>query len=239
MQRYVKFTQAKYDQLFKPGVAIQPICCFGDVRTATVVTVGVNPSVGEFENGHWPPEEMSHIPLARRCKSYFAADGVAPYHDFFTPWKQALACLGTSYETGAAVHLDLSPRASRYVREFREPFEQELFLEMIQRDLWVFFATLDLCRNAKLLLIAGSVTGRYYINEFLQRFAPDYGYALGGAFDRGQCKGKGKTCWHELSSPSRKLPVFFCSCGPAANDPTVLPSRICHNAEELRLRLKQ
>lgn len=230
VQRYVHFTQARYAQLFKPGVPVHPICCFGDVQNATVVTVGVNPSVGEFEEGHWPPAEMSHIAPAHRCKVYFATDGNAAHHEFFTPWKQALACLGTGYETGGAVHLDLSPRATRYIRQLEQGFESDLFLEMVQRDLWVFFATLALGQNAKLLLIAGTVTGRYYINEFLQRFAPDYGYAIGGAFDRRAHPGQGKTCWHELAKSDRKLPAFFCSTSPAANKPSVLPERICANA---------
>jgi hypothetical protein len=195
VQRYETFTQAKYAPLLKTGVQTHPICCFGDPANAKLVTVGVNPSIGEFENRGWP-DELTHTDLAARYRNYFSDTAQTTAHSFFTPWKEALAYLGISYESGQAVHLDLSPRATRYIRELRDAFEQELFLEMVQRDLWLFFATLSLCGNVRLILVAGSVTGKFYINEFLQRNAPDYGYALAGAFNRRQHSGPGKTCWH-------------------------------------------
>jgi hypothetical protein len=234
VQQYTKATQPRYSQLFKPLVPTHPICCFGEPAKAVVVTVGVNPSVGELENGSWPCDEMPPNALADRCRNYFSAATAAAQHRFFKPWKQALTCLGTSYEAGSAVHLDLSPRATRYIRKLDPGFENELFLEMVRRDLWVFFATLALCRNVKLLLVAGSVTKRHYINEFLQRFAPDYGHALGGAFVRAKSKGRGKTCWHEVDPAERKLPAFFCSSGPAANNSSLLGQRVCENAPALK-----
>ena len=234
IQRYVQFTQPRYEPLSKSGVTPHPICCFGDPATAVAVTVGVNPSAAEFENGLWPHEPMEHKALAKECRGYFGRRDVASHHKFFTPWKQALQSLGLSYESGDAAHVDLSPRATRCIRDLKPGFENELFLEMVQQDLWMFFATLDLCRKVKLLLIAGSVTGRYFMNEFLQRFAPNYGHALGGAFVRTAVKGPGKTCWHELADSKRKLPTFFCSSGPASKTPMLLPQRI--QANELRLR---
>jgi hypothetical protein len=233
VQRYVQFTQPRYEPLFKSGVTPHPICCFGDPATAVVVTVGANPSVGELENGSWPRQPMAHTALAERCRGYFSGNGATSHHKFFKPWKQGLECLGVSYESGGAVHVDLSPRATRYISDLKPGFENELFLEMVQQDLWMFFATLDLCSKAKVLLMAGSVTGRYFMNEFLQRFAPDYGHALGGAFVRGAFKGPGKTCWHELSNSKRKLPTFFCSSGPASRTPGLLPQRVCENASRI------
>ena len=41
-----------------------PVISFGDVRTARVATVGINPSFVEFSGGH--------IPLAARGRSLFA-----------------------------------------------------------------------------------------------------------------------------------------------------------------------
>jgi hypothetical protein len=239
VQRYVEFTQAKYAPLLKSNVPTHPICCFGNPAQARVITIGVNPSVGEFDDHRWAAEAMSHNALAERCRTYFAAGAPAAPHSFFTPWREALACLDVTYEAGQAVHLDLSPRATRYIRELRDAFEKELFLEMVQRDLWTFFGTLDLCSDARLILIAGSVTGKYYINEFLQRFAPDHGWALAGAFDRRQHTGPGTTTRHELQNSNRDLPVFFCSCGPAAANPALLTTRICDNAPALIELLEQ
>ena len=239
VQRYVKFTQPRYDHLFKAAVPSHPVCCFGDPAKAVIVTVGANPSVGEFERRHWPSEQMAHKALADRCRGYFTGGGATPHQKFFGPWNEALKWLGTNYESGTVAHLDLSPRATRYISDLKPGFESELFLEMVQLDLWIFFATLDLCRNVKLLLIAGSVTDRYYINEFLQRFAPDYGHALGGAFVRAKSKGPGRVCWHELTNAERKLPVFFCGSGPAAKNPSLLGERISEHAAHLNRVLER
>jgi hypothetical protein len=42
-----------YAPLLKPEVATHPICSFGNPARARRVTVGVDPSVGEFENERW------------------------------------------------------------------------------------------------------------------------------------------------------------------------------------------
>ncbi|MBA4149199.1 MAG: hypothetical protein H0X66_13880 [Verrucomicrobia bacterium] len=105
---------------------------------------------------------------------------------------------------------------------------------MVERDLWTFFATLDLCQNAKLVLIAGSVTGKYYINEFLQRFAPEHGYSLDGAFNRLHQTGSGKTVKHFLTNEKKRLPLFFCSSSPSATDKRLLPQRIGKHAAALK-----
>ncbi len=110
---------------------------------------------------------------------------------------------------------------------------------MTEQDLPLFFATLRLCQNAKLLIIAGSVTGKYYINEFLHRFAPKSGYTLTPPFNRSSHPGKAKTCMHLLASDGRELPVFFCSTSPSARDKTLLPQRIRTHATELRRVLGQ
>lgn len=54
VQRYVEFTSPRYAALMTPGVVTHPICCFGKTESAEVVTVGLNPSIGEFEKSRWP-----------------------------------------------------------------------------------------------------------------------------------------------------------------------------------------
>jgi hypothetical protein len=231
VQRYSEFTAARYDALMAPGIRTHPICCFGRVESAEVVTVGVNPSCGEFAPSRWP-DTIEHTALADRCANYF--DKPNP-HPWFNPWHKALSSLRCSYGNGSSVHLDLSPRATRVVSDFKEAHEQDLFLEMVERDLWTFFATLELCDKAKLLLIAGTVTGEFYINEFLQKFAPRFGYSLDGAFRRADYPGKGKTCWHRLANKGKTIPVFFCSSSPAdRKNPEILPERIAKEAERIR-----
>ena len=81
--------------------------------------------------------------------------------------------------------------------------------------------------------MAGTVTGRYYINEFLQRAAPNYGYSLNEPFDRLKIPGRGKTAFHKLSGGGRRLEVFSCSSSPSAGDKNILPERIRENAQRL------
>ena len=184
VQRYVTLTAPRYAALHKSGVITHPICCFGDPTRAKVVTVGLNPSLGEFSPKRKWPAELNHEALAERCRTYFSAHAPCASHEWFRPWMEGLKHLDADYSAGSAVHLDLTPRATRFVSDLKDPWEQSLFLEMVERDLWTFFGALELCRQAKWILIAGTVTGRFYINEFLRRHAPDYGYSLDGAFNR-------------------------------------------------------
>jgi hypothetical protein len=231
VQRYTSLTDSLYASLLDRSLTYHPICCFGDPDKARVVTVGVNPSKGEFNAGNGWPDSITHTDLAQRCRDYFAGGRT---HRWFAPWTEALGHLGASYTTRSAVHVDLSPRATRITSELKEAWEQELFLQMIGSDLWIFFGTLQLCQNAKLLLMAGSVTGRYYINEFLQRFALSYGYSLDGAFSRSASRGKGKVAFHTLSAGGRKIDVFFCSTSPSDRNKTVLPQRVREHSVRLK-----
>jgi hypothetical protein len=91
----------------------------------------------------------------------------------------------------------------------------EKFLEMIELDLRLFFETVLLCRSAKVVLMAGAVTKRFYLNEFLQKHAGQFGFELQGGFHRRP--GGRMICPHELVSKDRhfRIPVFFFSRGPS------------------------
>jgi hypothetical protein len=226
VQHYSALTALRYAALHRSNLVTHPVCCFGDPAEARIVTVGLNPSDGEFDAARQWPTELSHAELADRCASYF----IKP-HEWFMTWTEALSHLGMSYQEGSAVHLDLSPRATRPVSDFKEAWEQELFLEMVERDLWTFFGTLGLCRKVEWVLMAGTVTGKYYINEFLQRHAPDYGYSLDGAFNRMEHPGRGKVAWHTLTGGGRALRVFFCSSSPSDRPHPLLAQRLRENQD--------
>jgi hypothetical protein len=234
VQRYTLLTSPRYRPLLETASDCHPVPCFGTPTSGLAITVGLNPSATEFKAGRSWSTPLTHSALADRCANYFTRCAPCPPHAWFKPWSDALACIGLSYENGSAIHLDLSPRATRSVSSLETAADQSLFLEMVERDLWVFFATLQLCQAARLVLLAGSVTGKYYMNEFLQRLAPAYGYTFDRPFNRRNHPGKGKTSWHWLSCAGRRLPVFFCSSSPSDGPDTLLLQRLKENGAALR-----
>lgn len=67
---YVEHTAARYEPLMQPGIVTHPICCFGYPVNAEIVTVGVNPSWGEFTESRWP-RQMKELDVLKRCMAYF------------------------------------------------------------------------------------------------------------------------------------------------------------------------
>jgi hypothetical protein len=103
-----------------------PVVAFGNARTATVATLGLNPSRVEFLDraGHELPEQHRRLETLRSlgvdsltdapdsivarvvagCDGYFQRN---PYWKWFRPLEGILTALGASYATGTACHLDL------------------------------------------------------------------------------------------------------------------------------------
>jgi len=109
-------------------------------------------------------------------------------------------------ETGSVRHIDLSPRVTHAMGEV----DGELFIEMIRNDLLCFVRFLDLATHARILLMAGSVTGDYYLNQFLIEHLPAGSELLCGFNPRTQ-PGPAKVAFHWLKTSKQKLPAFFCS----------------------------
>jgi hypothetical protein len=159
------------------GVTTHPIPFFGDATAATVLTVGVNPSAGEFVGRSWP-DHISVGELEARLVGYFNRSDVPP-HRWFSTWSEALNNLGASYQTGAA-HLDLSARPTVAMGSIAD---WRAFVRLVEGDARWFFKLLPLCKNAKVLLMAGCVTKRWYMHDFIARVAPCYEYNLTGSAD--------------------------------------------------------
>lgn len=103
-----------------------PVVAFGNARTATVATLGLNPSRVEFLDraGHELPEQHRRLETLRSlgvdslidapdaivarviagCDGYFQRN---PYWQWFRPLEGILTALGASYAAGTACHLDL------------------------------------------------------------------------------------------------------------------------------------
>ena len=221
MARVLKDTQqsgSEYAHFSRSGVTTHPIPFFGDAQSAKVLTVGVNPSAAEFVKKRVWPAELEAIELADRLCRYFVS-APAPPHPWFRTWTEALAVLDISYREAAA-HLDLSPRATVAMGSISNWQE---FASMVERDARWFFQLLTLPQAPRLILIAGCVTKRWYIDEFIARIAPAHGYELKGY---SQKTGEGRIGHLKLIGPAYEVPVFFCSVSPSGNKRRVLVSRV-------------
>ncbi|KAB8140335.1 hypothetical protein F8S13_24190 [Chloroflexia bacterium SDU3-3] len=103
-----------------------PVVAFGDVRKATIATLGLNPSRSEFQdrqgnllsNNRQRLETLSSLDITslidasddhiskifERCNMYFTHN---PYWTWFGQLEIILNALNTSYKDGSACHLDL------------------------------------------------------------------------------------------------------------------------------------
>lgn len=224
--QYEADTRKQFASLYRQDVVTYPIPFFGDVCTAKVLTIGVNPSAEEFVGRQWPLE-LNPTALTRRLLSYFEGDNV-PHHRWFRPWEESLAMLNLnlSYGCGAA-HLDLSPRATKSMAAA----DPGMFREMVNQDVDWFFKLLPLCKAARCILIAGTVTKSTYAHRFLHEVAQKYDFALTGNF---RTKGPAHTSLLHLTGPEVSLPVFFCSVSPSARNKHLLPNRVERSATMIR-----
>ena len=209
------------------AIVTQPIPFFGDIMSARVLTVGVNPSATEFRPLRWP-DQVPLDYLKNRLIGYFASEQVKP-DDWFNTWTEALEHLGTSYQVGAAylaAHLDLSPRVTRSMGSV-DPYD---FLTMVKADAKWFFELVLRCKTVRLMLMSGTVTKCYYMNDFIKRIALTHGLQFEGTLN--EKTGKSKTGYYHLRGPGIDLPCFFCSVSPS-------DKRLDENKKERRLMLVQ
>lgn len=221
---YERETWPLYVDLRADGAITHPIPFFGDISTALVLTVGVNPSATEFVNRDWPGHLRAEE-LAARLLSYFAAGAPVPPHPWFAKWTEPLSALGVAHGQGAA-HIDLSPRATRSMSVC--PVDR--FLTMMHRDVSSFFATLAVCREARLLVLAGTVTKRHYLHRYLARAAPEYGYAV--SIDE-ETRGPAPVAMGTLRGRRCSLPFFFCGVSPSARGASALGRRLRERSSHL------
>jgi hypothetical protein len=191
---------------------------FGKLLDAEVLTVGLNPSYSEFEGNRWSGINKAEEAL-NRLLEYFDCN-ISP-HRWFGTWETALHAIEASYYDGTrrylAAHVDVWPRATRGV----SGLPSSKLEETIRRELPFFVSTLKQAKNVRLILMAGSVTTKFYLNHFLKVHLQG-GSELRGSFDPFAQRGPGKTVFHRLRIGRRELPVFFCSTSPSGNNREVL-----------------
>jgi hypothetical protein len=217
-------TASKYAGLMEPDRVVIPIPFFGQVDRAHVLTVGVNPSAREFKERGWP-NTVDTTYLANRLLHYFENPEILP-HPWFHAWSNALRCLGVAYESGTAAHIDVSPRATIAMSKV-DPDE---FLYMATHDVKWLFELLGMLTHVRLVLIAGCVTKKLYLNQFLRDCAGVHGWTVLGEAEQA---GKGRVGYHAFTRQGKTLPSFFCSVSPSGNDVSILADRISEHSGQL------
>lgn len=208
-------TDRSYRGLFPDMRAFPPIFFFGNPENAVAATLGVNPSAQEFSASRSWHKSVTTKSLIERCKSYFDSPYGVPPHPWFEPWEEFLKKTGLSYyESPRAVHLDISPRATRAMGTLNSKEQIELFLSLGQNDLKYFVLQLSANPQITHLYAAGSITKKYYIIEFLEKYTKKHFLQTIKPFQRG---GQGSVGLYTLDVGDKvKRYLFFCSTSPSS-----------------------
>jgi hypothetical protein len=205
---------------------ICPIPFFGNLESATILTVGVNPSDGEFAPARWP-DKISPEALHERLKNYFLYPCSA--RKWFDGWKLAFKEIGEifSYEKEGAAHIDLSPRVT--IPMSRVP-DWPLFIKMLESDIRWLFKAIECNQNVKLIMTGGKVLQKLYVARWIGLRAPT-------RFTFRCIKnGIGLTCFYLLETPGRKIPIFSSHVSPTFKQSLV--QNVYTNRNQLRRFLR-
>ncbi len=213
-----------FADLFGHEVEAIPIPFFGDIENAKIITIGLNPSDGEFANGRWPKAVDPEM-LNKRLINYFQ-NTTTSRHDWFKTWEEALAELQVSYSDGTAAHIDICPWPTRPM--FGLPIDRST--KLLTENLPWFWQTIRLAKNTRLLLMAGAVNKRRYIHRFLAETAKPTDIMFKGRFTAG-----GLACIRDLDlfMDGINFPVFFCSVSPSSWNRQMLAVRVRENKARL------
>ncbi|HEY5233184.1 MAG TPA: HAD hydrolase family protein [Verrucomicrobiae bacterium] len=171
---WVNQTDRRFASLYRPNHPVIPTPFFGEIETAEIATVAVNPSSKEFDGERGWSFPMTSEKLAVRLVNYFRQWNPPP-HAWFTRLETKLRLEGHSYHFDTA-HIDLSPRATRSMRSFK--LQPGNFLNMVNADAGKWF--LVLLRLAKRLRVirfdeAGiiSAAGKKSLAQHIQQSLPE------------------------------------------------------------------
>jgi hypothetical protein len=215
--------RAEFHASFDPDLDTIPIPFFGDLLGAKVITVGLNPSDGEIRGRGWF-QPISAANLYERLVYYFN-NPQFDYHPWFNIWERALGKIGVSYIDGTAAHVDLCPWATKPMSNLPD---HDRFVLLVDQSLSWFWRCIQMAANLRLVLMAGAVSKKYYLNEFLRKTQNYNGNALIGKVSR---SGKAFVGCHQLSVSGKKIPVFFCSVSPSSRTSAMLPLRVSENRD--------
>ncbi len=193
----------QHGSLFNSQLNVIPIPYFGRIETAKVVTIGLNPSDGELKIGRWPTS-LTASQIHERLTVYFENPEITP-HSWFSTWEQALSSIGASYYDGSAAHLDLCPWPARTPKSYEDP---QPFIDLIDQYLPEFSKCLELAKDVKIFILAGTVTKKFYMPKYLKRNLHRVSFGFDGD---PQGSGEGHFTMHRIKTFRGNIPAAFCS----------------------------
>jgi len=223
---HVSQTDGNYRSLYKPSIVTHPIPFFGNLESAIILTVGVNPSNGEFTPDRWP-DKISPEDLYIRLKNYFHNPCKA--HPWFYGWNQALQQLNEdfTYYKKTVAHTDLSPRATISMTRVHDKL---LFKQMLEEDIKFLFKVIECSKNVKLIMTGGKVLREFYIAQWIGK------HASKPIVLEPIKKGVGATSFYKLKGFDWDVSVFSSNVSPSCC--VRLLENVHANRDELRRILK-
>ncbi len=157
IQREEAHIRTTYGQILRPGIPLHPIPFFGNLQSARIVTVGLNPSSSEFEKWRQWPETIGASDLALRLVTYFRRSYPMP-HPWFADMQEALSIVNCPYSLCAA-HVDASPWTSYSPTTLnrRDTTGQlvETYNAMLHADVSHLSSVLSFSGHLKLVIVIG------------------------------------------------------------------------------------
>ena len=210
--------KSNFPQLFYEEIPTIPIPFFGDVTKAKIITVGINPSSGELRKNNWN-SAMNEKDINKKLINYFKDNP----HEWFETWEKALKEINYSYYDGTAAHIDICPWATKP----SSSTDQVLFEKLLIQSIPDFYQVLEQCVNLEFIVLAGSVTKKWYLNKFLFK----HPFADNSLLMKPIIKKPSPyTQEHILKIGDKKIKTFFCSVSPSARG---------NEKEKLILRIKE
>lgn len=171
IQNRLEVAKQNYGPILRDSTPFHPIPFFGNLSGARVITIGLNPSSGEFEPWrNWPSGEIDSDELALRLVNYFRLPYTLP-HPWFSDLLEAMNIINCPYSLFAA-HIDASPWPTLSPKSLKKKSKPELLAlygEMIRVEAEHIPRTLRRCQHLKLAIIVGSKEWMEPIGEIVHR----------------------------------------------------------------------
>jgi hypothetical protein len=148
-----------YQAILREKVPFHPIPFFGNVSAARIITIGLNPSSGEFEPWRCWPEKLDAQDLTLRLVGYFRHAHPRP-HPWFSELQEALSIVNCPY-TLAAAHVDVSPWPTLSPRALKLRPNKiqllDLYRKMLEAEAPQLPNFQERCKSLKLVIIIGKL----------------------------------------------------------------------------------